>query len=105
MVKEAKANGGFISQKNLQDGGKIRIRLGYIHCVRPLLKPQCDFILVTKNGSQHSKLGDEMSKFVSDPIGKYIHPTSYRQIVETQSLHALNDKSIEFCLKTKNIAL
>ena len=33
-----------------------------------------------------------MSKLVFDAIGKYIHPTRYRQIVETQSLQALNDK-------------
>ena len=33
-----------------------------------------------------------MSKLVFDAIGKYIHPTRYRQIVETQSLRALNDK-------------
>ena len=33
-----------------------------------------------------------MSKLVIDAIGKYIHPTRYRQIVETQSLHALDDK-------------
>ena len=33
-----------------------------------------------------------MSKLVFDAIGKNIHPTRYRQIVETQSLHALNDK-------------
>ena len=33
-----------------------------------------------------------MSKLVFDAIGKYIHPTRYRQIVETQSVHALDDK-------------
>ena len=103
-VKEAKANGGFIDQKTFKTAGKygfdsviltetsMQILDGYIHFVRPLLKPQCDFVLVTKNGSQHSKLGNEMSKLVFDAIGKYIHPTRYRQIVETQSLHALDDK-------------
>ena len=70
----------------------MQILDGYINFVRPLLKPQCDFVLVTKNGSQHSKLGNDMSKLVFDAIGKYIHPTRYRQIVETQSLHALDDK-------------
>ena len=59
--------------------------------MRPLLKPQCDFVLVTKGGSQHSKLGNKM-KLVLDAIGKYIHPTRYRQIVDTQSLDTLNDK-------------
>ena len=104
MVKAAKANGGFINQKTFKTAGKygfdsviltdtsMQILDGYINFVRPLLKPQCDFVLVTKNGSQHSKLGNEMSKLVFDAIGKYIHPTRYRQIVETQSLHALNDK-------------
>ena len=70
----------------------MQILEGYINFVRPLLKPQCDFVLVTKNGSQHSKLGNRMSKLVFDAIDKYIHPTRYRQIVETQSLHALNNK-------------
>ena len=100
MVKTAKANGGFIDQKTFKTAGKygfdsmiltetsMQILDAYIHFVRPLLKPQCDFVLVTKNGSQHSKLGNEMSKLVFDAIGKYIHPTRYRQIVETQSLHA-----------------
>ncbi|XP_068756674.1 uncharacterized protein [Montipora capricornis] len=105
MVKAAKANGGFIDQKTFKTAGKygfdsviltdtsMQILDGYINFVRPLLKPQCDFVLVTKNGSQHSKLGNEMSKLVFDAIGKYIHPTRYRQIVETQSLHALDDKA------------
>ena len=30
-----------------------------------------------------------MSKLVFDAIGKYIHPTRYRQIVETESLNQL----------------
>ena len=104
MVKAAKANGGFIDQKTFKTAGKygfdsviltdtsMQILDGSINFVRPLLKPQCDFVLVTKNGSQHSKLGNEMSKLVFDAIGKYIHPTRYRQIVETQSLHALDDR-------------
>ena len=113
MVKAAKANGGFIDQKTFKTAGKygfdtvimtdtsMQILDGYINFVRPLLKPQCDFVLVTKNGSQHSKLGNEMSKLVFDAIGKCIHPTRYRQIVFTR----LTTKSTKYCLKTKNIAL
>ena len=33
-----------------------------------------------------------MSKLVFDAIGKYIHPTRYRQIVETQSLNHLTSE-------------
>ena len=104
MVKAAKENGGFVDQKTFKTAEKygfdsviltdtsMQILDGYITFVRPFLKPQCDFVLVTKSGKQHSKLGNEMSKLVFDAIGKYIHPTRYRQIVETQSLDALNDK-------------
>ena len=69
---------------------------GYLSHVRPLLKPQCDFVLVTRNGGQHGKLGEIMSKLVFDAIGKYIHPTRYRQIVETQSIHQLTSEEQRF---------
>ena len=117
MVKEAKANGGFIDQKTFKTAGKygfdsvilketsVQILDGYIHFVRPLLKPQCDFVLVTKNGSQHSKLGNEMSKLVFDAIGKYIHPRVIAKSSKRKVFTRLTTKSIEFCLKTKNIAL
>ena len=97
-------NGGFIDQKNFKTVGKygfdsviltdtsVQILDGFINFRRPLLKPQCDFVLVSKNGRQHSNLSNEVSKLVFDAIGKYFHPTCYRQIVETQSLHALNNK-------------
>ena len=98
MVRTAKENGGFIDQKQFKMASKYSLILSdasmkvlesYIDLVRPLLKPQCDFVLVTKNGGQHSKLGDVMSKLV---FGKYIHPTRYRQIAETQSLNLLTSK-------------
>ena len=66
MVKAAKANGGFIDQKTFKTAGKygfdsviltdtsMQILDGYINFVRPLLKPQCDFVLVTKNGTTKS---------------------------------------------------
>jgi len=101
MVKTAKENGGFIDQKDFKIAEKyafdslivtdtsMHVLDGYINFVRTLLKPQCDFVLVTRNGSQHSKLGDVMSKLVFDAIGKYVHSTRYRQIVEAQSLNVL----------------
>ena len=76
----------------------------YISFVRPLLNPWCDYVLVTRNGGQHSNLGDVMSKLVFDAIGKYIHPTRYRQIIETQSLNRLVP-SRKFCERTRNTVL
>ena len=104
MIATAKENGGFIDPKTFKTAGKygfdsliltdtnMQVLNGYISYVRPLLKPQCEFVLVTRNGGQHSKLGEIMSKLVFDAIGKYIHPTRYRQIVETQSLNQLTSE-------------
>ena len=77
----------------------------YMNFVRPLLKPQCEFVLVTRNGGQHSKLGDVMSKLVFDAIGKFIHPTRYRQIVGTQSLNLLTSKEQQILSEDQNTVL
>ena len=49
-----------------------------------------DFLFVNKNGLQFSKLTNLTSKLVYGAIGKYIHPTHYRQIAETASSHKLS---------------
>ena len=114
MIAAAKEKGGFIDQKAFKTAGfdsliltdaNMQVLNGYISCVRPLLKPRCDFVLVNRNGDQHGKLGEIMSKLVFDAIGKYIHPTRYRQIVETQSLNQLSSEEQRICQKTKNTAL
>ena len=104
MARTAKKNGGFIDQKKFKTASKygfdslilteasMQVLESYINIVRPLLKPQCDFVLFTRNGGQHSKLGDVMSNLVFDAIGKFIYLTRYRQIVETQSLNLLTSK-------------
>ena len=113
MVRAAKENGGFIDQKKFKTASKygfdsliltdasMQVLDSYINFVRPLLRPQCEFVLVTRNGGQHSKLGDVMSKLVFDAIGKYIHLTCYRQIVETQSLNLLPSKEQRILSKDK----
>ena len=62
MARIAKENGGFINQKKLKTAGKygfdslilteasMQVLDSYIDFVRPLLKPQCEFVLVTRNG-------------------------------------------------------
>ena len=62
---------------------------GYISCIRPHLNPVCDFILVTKNGTQLDRLGEIFGRLVYQAIGKYINPTRYRQIIETESVEKL----------------
>ena len=73
---------------------------GYISYVRPLRKPECDFVLVNRvTLGQHSKLGEIMRRLVFDAIGKYIHPMCYRQIVEMESLNHPHQQGPEtqFC--------
>ncbi|CAH3146143.1 unnamed protein product, partial [Porites lobata] len=78
MVNKAKTNGGFVDQKMFKTAGKygfdslyltetsMQVLDGYINHIRPLLRPTCDFVLVTRNGGQHQKLGGLMSKLVFD---------------------------------------
>ena len=101
MFNNSKKNGGFVDQTELKtaihynfdsllfDNSSTEIVDDYITFVRALLHPDCDYVLVTRNGTQYSKLSDLMSKLVFAAIGKYIHPTRYRQIVETESVQKL----------------
>jgi len=74
---------------------------GYIDFVRPLLKPQCNFVLVTRNGGQHSKLGDVMSKLVFDTIGKFIQILSQDQKHSSSvaKIHYQKQRSLEVAVK------
>ncbi|XP_020607417.1 uncharacterized protein LOC110046087 [Orbicella faveolata] len=97
MVNKAKTNGGFTDQKMFKTAGKygfdslflnntkMQVLDGYITHIRPFLKPTCAYVLVTRNGGQHNKLGELMSKLVFDATSKYVHPTRYRHIVKTVS--------------------
>ena len=74
MVDKARTKGGFIDQKLLKTAGKygfdslfltdtiVLVLEGYINHICPLLKPNCDYVLATRNGRQHNKLGKAMSK-------------------------------------------
>ena len=85
MVNKAKTNGGFINQKMFKTAGKygfdslyltetsMQVLDGYINHIRPLLRPTCDSVLVTRKGGQHNKLGELMSKLIFDATGKYVH--------------------------------
>ncbi|CAH3146193.1 unnamed protein product, partial [Porites lobata] len=67
---------------------------GYINHIRPLLRPTCDFVLVTRNGGQYNKLGELMTKLLFDATGKYIVETaSCRQLSSsTQSTISKDQK-------------
>ena len=101
MVNQGKKNKGYIDQKLFKTADKyvfdsivfnkmcISILDGYIKYIRPFLHPDCDYLLVNRNGKQLSKLTDYFSNLVFEAIGKYVNPTRYRQIIETESCENL----------------
>ena len=101
MFYKAKSSNGFIDQKKFKtvanylfdlllfDQASMDLIDDYINHVRVLLKPKCNYVLINRNGEQFSKLSGLMSKLVFDAIGKYINPTRYRQIIETESSETL----------------
>ena len=107
MVKSAHEDDGFIDQKKFKTTAKygfdsfylpptgLQVLDTYIEHVRPLLKPTCEYVLVTLKGQQHNRIGQLMSKLVFEATGKYIHPTRYRQIVETASHQQLTSSEQE----------
>ena len=62
----------------------------YILLIRPRFNPKCPYVFVCRNGTQLSKLTEIFGKIVYQAIGKYIHPTRYRQIIETASASNLS---------------
>ena len=102
MFQSSKANDAFVDQKEFKpnsiytfdsllfDDLAVRVIDLYLDNVKPLLNPRCDYLLVTHKGTQYVKLGNAMSKLVYLAIKKYIHPTRYRQIVETESVAKLS---------------
>ena len=69
MMNRAKTNGGFIDQKMFKTARKnsfdslfltdtsMQVLDGYINHIHPLLKPTCDYVLVTRNGGQQNIAG------------------------------------------------
>ena len=92
VVSEFKTSLQYTFDSVLLDGQCTEIIDDYIRYVRQLLHPKCDYLLVTRSGTQYKKLSDLMSILTFQAIGKYIHPTRYCQIVETESALRLSSE-------------
>ena len=107
MIEEAKTNGGFIDQTAfktekqygfdtvLLSGEVIQIIDSYVAYVRPKMSPSCNYLLLTTNGKQYSALGSAMSILVHQAIEKYVNPTRYRQIIESESAERLTTEEMK----------
>ena len=71
------------------DNTCIAVLDGYVKYIRPLLQPSCSYLLTNRNGKQFCKFKDSFSIPVFEAIGKYVNPTRYRQIIETESSNNL----------------
>ena len=97
MVNSIGENGGTIDQtlfKTMDHYGfdslvfskdEVSDIKNYIRHIRVHFEPVNDYLLLTKNGKQLSQLSTIFGNMVYDAIGKYIHPTRLRQIIETES--------------------
>ena len=98
MIKKAKKNGGYIDQKVFKtasnygfdslviDKTSRHIIDDFVKFVGPLFSTKCNYLLINRNGLQQDKLTHMISELVFKAIGKYINPTRYRQIIETESV-------------------
>ena len=68
----------------------LQLSRDYIYYIRPKFHPQCEYVLVCRNGKQLKNLGAIFGRIVYQAIGKYINPTRYRQIIETESVQFLS---------------
>ena len=99
MIEKAHVNGGFVDATQFKTAkeyiydslkfneGSLTIIDQYIKHVRPLCNPQndCPYVLLTTRGTQFQAIGAGMRLLVFQAIKKHIHPTRYRQIIETAS--------------------
>jgi hypothetical protein len=97
MVQSAKSNGGYIDSTAFKTVGTydfdtvilsedvLEILDSYITYIRPKTNPTCNNLLVTSAGTPFRALGAGMSLLVHQAIEKYISPTRWRMIIETES--------------------
>lgn len=102
MINSLEETGGIIDQTQFKTNetyafdslvfkkDTLKFVKNYIDFIRPNLKPTCKYLLVCRNGNQIVNLGELFGRMVYQAIGKYINPTRYRQIIETESSERLS---------------
>ena len=107
MIAEAKTNGGYIDSTAFKTERQyafdtiilseevLQIIDSYVEFVRPKMNPSCNYLLLTTNGKQYSALGSAMSLLVHQAIEKYVNPTRYRQIIESESAERLSTEEMK----------
>ena len=107
MVTKSKENGGFIDSTEFKTASTyifdtlimsaqvLKLLDMYINTIRPKMNPKCEYLLVSTTGRQYTSFTVAMTLLVKQAIGKYVHPTRFRQIVETSSSERLTPQDQE----------
>ena len=107
MIKDARKSDGFIDSTKFKTQQTyvfdtlvltkdvLDIMDIYIDCIRPLTNPSCDYVLTNTKGTQFTPIGTAMSLLVHQAIGKFVNPTRYRQIIESESSNILDTEEQE----------
>ena len=107
MVEKSKTNGGFIDSTEFKTASTyifdtlimseqvLKLLDMYINTIRPKMGPKCEYVLVSTTGRQYRSFTVAMTLLVKQAIGKYVHPTRFRQIVETSSSERLTPEEQE----------
>ena len=102
MIDKARTNGGFVDQTEFKtattymfdtlilNDETFKTLDMYISAIRPKMFPKCQYVLVSTSGRQYNSFTSAMTILVKQAIGKYVHPTRLRQIVETTSSERLS---------------
>ena len=111
MFSVAKENGGYVNQTMFKTADKylfdtliftptiINVIQSYIDYIRPRCNPECEYVIVNTNGKQYNSFTMAMKLLVYDAIEKHIHPTRWRQMIESECNEQLDDAGKEVVAK------
>ena len=97
MIERARTNGGYVDQTEFKtattyifdtliiDDLVFKVLDMYTTAIRPRMQPKCCYVVISNSGRQYNSFTTAMTILVKQAIGKYVHPTRFRQIVETAS--------------------
>lgn len=97
MVERSRTNGGYVDQTEFKTASKyifdtliidsevLQVLDMYTQYIRPRMQPKCEYLVISNTGNQYNSFTTAMTVLVKQAIGKYVHPTRLRQIVESSS--------------------
>ena len=104
MFEESKKNGGYVDQTEFKTNKEflfdtlifstpvLDILQRYIDIIRPRCEPVCEYVIVNTSGNQYTNFSHAMNLLTYEAIGKFINPTRWRMMIESESSIKLDAK-------------